>query len=485
VADHGAETTPQTGISNEVDRSTDDNDARRQAFHPMLTDLIGLPKPEVTAESLDPVEGLRELERFAMAADFLAQAYAGSDMSPQERALSPLFPQNLPIVDRLNNQFAKKIVPCFIQMDVRLGLQNFRGIIPNTTDEEMILLTNDVEFSRLHEEVGAYLAARAGDIAATIADNQVEIARADRMQFSGNPKRSLEQVMESGMVITFDTSAVEVLRRANELAGEGILPLSEYVKNEKILGVSGFMGSKISLAVHDFMDHIWTFDLIEQTGILDNYREMFDSIGNPELTDIFKREGEAVSSIAFGVRLHQTMPSAFGPLMRSSMIEEHMDKLLVEGKLGSRHMGAYRTLKSLRKGSVEWQSLGFSFSNYITELDEQRRKYGKIKQRDPQTRRLVGELDPLEPDYLCFFIDTHHEILSSKNKHRNDLFRFHILLEQYLTSIANGDVPEDQPLTILPRQFREIDYSQTTLPPKRLQWMRNNYGFTATRDEIV
>jgi len=162
-----------------------------------------------------------------------------------------------------------------------------------------------------------------------------------------------------------------------------------------------------------------------------------------------------------------------------------LDEYFVEGRLDAIHMDAYRTIKSLKKGSMEWQSLGFTFSNYITELDEQRRKFGTIKQRDNKTRKIIGELDPFDPDYLSFFIETHHQILSSKNKHRNDLFRFHILLEEYLSSYANGRIPVDQPLTLNLDELRAIDFKHTTLPHQRIQWKYRNYGFTATRDAII
>jgi len=230
---------------------------------------------------------------------------------------------------------------------------------------------------------------------------------------------------------------------------------------------------------------LWGCDKIEKAGILDRYADMFDSIGSPQSTDIYKREGEIVASVAFGVRYFHTLPSAFGPLMRSSQIEAHLDDLFVDGDLEERHMEAYRTLKGMRKGSMDWQSLGFSFSNYLTELDEQRRKFGRIKQVDPKSKRLVGELDPFSPDFVCFFIDTHQQLMSSKNKHRDDLFRFHILLEEYLTAFATEQIPQDQPFVVKPDELRDIDFSVTTLPHQRLRWMRNNLGFTATRDAIV
>lgn len=369
--------------------------------------------------------------------------------------------------------------------DKEEALLQFRSIVPNTVDEEMVLLTNDKQFGELHTALGSHIAELQEDIQQSVETNLIEINRADRMQYSGRDTRSLEKMCEKGMTITIDPEGAEFILEAHHMAGGGILPVTEYVKNVKVLGVSGFMGSKVSLAVHDYMDHLWTFDMLEKTGILDRYSYMFDSIGNPEATDIYKREGEIVASVAFGVRYFQTMPSAFGPLMRSSQIESHLDNLFVAGELDDRHMKAYRTLKGLRKGSIEWQSLGFSFSNYLTELDQQRRKYGCIKQRDPRTKRMLGELDPLSPDFVSFFIDTHQQLMNPKHKHRDDLFRFHILLEEYMTSFAEGKIPQDQPFTVKPSEIREIDFSKTTLPPQRLQWMRNNHGFTATRDLII
>lgn len=452
--------------------------------HPLLGSFIGSQIIERDDNPFDTRESLRELERSHLVVEFAKEWFARSDLSPLERALGPLYAQRHS-VESINNQFATKLVPCLIETDAVMALENFRSIIPNTIDEELVLLTNDEQFYELHSGLHKRLETADETIETSIDENAKEIDRADRMQFDGRVRRSVERMMNEGMVITIDPANADLIIEANELAGEGILPVTEYVKNGKVLGVSGFMGSKVSLAIHDYMDHLWTFDTIQRAGILDRFSLMFDSIGNPEATDIYKREGEIVASVAFGVRYFQTMPSAFGPLMRSSQIQEHLDKLFIEGKLEDRHMEAYRTLHGLRKGSMEWQSLGFSFSNYITELDQQRRKYGRIKQRDPRTKQLIGELDPLSPDFVCFFIETHHQLLSPKNKHRDDLFRFHILLEEYLTAFANGKIPQDKPFVITSDRLKQTDFTKTTLPPQRIQWMRNNHGFTATRDAII
>lgn len=461
-----------------------ESSALKTNMHPILGSIVGTRTIETEPISMDDPEHLKKLEKIHRAVEYVQTWYSPPELSSLEKALGPLNSKRH-AVDRINNQFTTKVIPSLMNPNQQQALTEFRSIIPNTVDEEMILLTNDEQFAELHAGLNDHLSLIDDELIEDVNTNYIEIKRADRMQFSGRATRSLEKMRESGMTITIDPENIDLIREAYQLSGAGILPLTEYVKNSKVLGVSGFMGSKVSLAVHDYMDHLWTFDMLDRTGILDKYSFMFDSIGNPESTDLYKREGEIVASIAFGVRYFQTMPSAFGPLVRSSQIETHMDTLLVDGKLDSHHMDAYRTLKKMRKGSIDWQSLGFSFSNYITELDQQRRKYGKIKQKDPRTKKLIGELDPMSPDFVSFFIDTHQEIMSPRHKHRNDLFRFHILLEEYLTSFAEEKIGYDQPLTIKPSELRNIDYTKTTLPPQRILWMRNNHGFTATRDAII
>lgn len=475
----GATTDEQPQLLAEQARQT-----REEAVHPLIGSLIGPQSIEIVSDPIDSPEDLLRLERIHRATEYIQGWYNQSSLTPLQRALGPLGSQRQPVA-RINNQFATKLTPCFMDPDPNVGLEKFRAIVPNTVAEETVLLTHDDQFMETHAGLATHLDDRETDMQESIADNLKNIAVADRMQFNGQGKRSLEYMQRNGMAITLAPENAHLIEEAHQLAGEGILPLTEYIKNSKIFCVSGFESSKVSLAIHDYMDHLWTFSMLERAGILERYSFMFDSIGNPEATDIYKREGEIVASIAFGVRYFQTMPSAFGPLMRSSQIEEHLDQLFVQGDLEGRHMEAYRTLKSLRKGSMEWQSLGFSFSNYITELDQQRRKFGRIKQRDPRTKRLIGELDPLSPDFLAFFIDAHHQLLSSRNKHRDDLFRIHILIEEYLTSYAKKAIPGDQPFVIKPSELRNMDFTATTLPPQRIQWMRDNHGFTATRDAII
>lgn len=292
---------------------------------------------------------------------------------------------------------------------------------------------------------------------------------------------------KNGVRISIDPSGLEDIRAAHAMADRGILPIIEIVKNKEVLGVNGFMSSKIALAIHDAIDHTMGFQIAARTGLLSKYANMFESIGNPQHTDIFKREGEVLASIGFGVRYWANLEHGFVPLISAKDLLVKMDALFDKGQLSDRHMEAFKLLRSLvhNDSSREAQSLGFVFSNYIVELDEQRRKYGKIKQKDLVTKRVVGELDPLSADYLSFFIEMHHQLLNSHNKHRDNLLRYHILLEEYLCAIGSGKLDPAEELIIRVQDMKDIDFSQTKLPPGRIQWMTRNYGFSAIRDAIL
>jgi hypothetical protein len=390
-------------------------------------------------------------------------------------------------------------MPCFLSEDDEKGLEDFRLLNPHTTDEELVLLVNNDQFRTIKSGMAQYLES-ISDSMRTVVNGRLALAATeefptigsitsnDKYQFNGaETPRSLENVLTNGINISVDPMGLEQLRLAYEQASDGILPVTELVKNQQILGVNGFMSSKISLAVHDAVDHTWTFAMLKRNGYLDKYHGLFDSVGNPETTDIFKREGEMVASIAFGVRYWATVENGFEPFISSSKMLGHMDDLFDKDKLHPLHMSAYKILRELGRSpnSREAQSLGFNYSNYVIELNEQRRKYGKIKQRDPQSKRVIGELDPLGPDYLSLFVETHHELLNSDNKHRNELLRFHILLEEFLCANGSGRLGPEDSLQLKAQDMAKIDLSKTTLPPSRIQWMSRNYGFSAIRDSIL
>ena len=448
-------------------------------------------EPSLNEEVADDPAEIQAMERDFEAIEYIRSRYALSTLSPMQRALAPLL-SPMHYVEQIGNQFAKKIIRAYTAEDTEEGLQAFRQIVPHTTQEEMVLLVTDDQFRDIYGGTKLYLLAKEADIAKAVEERldpeKGSIAINDRLQFRGKEtKSSLENILRSGVRLSLEPEAIGELREVVAANDSGSIPVTEQIKNLRLVNINGFKDSKISLVAHDVMDHAWTFELMQRKGLLDDYRDLLQSIGNPHLTNIFFREGEAVASIAFGVRYWSTIEPGFKPVYSSQRIARMMEEHFDTGRLSEeRHMRSYRVMRSLAKdpSTREAQSLGFSFSNYITELDEQRRKHGKIKQKDLTTGKVIGELDPLSPDFLSLFIEVHHEILNSKNKHRNDLFVFHIILEEFLQDVGSGKLPDSAVLNIRVQDLRTRDMTQVKLPPERLHWMFRNHGFTSTKDSI-
>lgn len=170
-------------------------------------------------------------------------------------------------------------------------------------------------------------------------------------------------------------------------------------------------------------------------------------------------------------------------------IQKRFDELFDSGELSDRHMEAFRHVRFLasQPHRREAQSLGFVFSNYISELDEQRRRFGKIKFLDSETYEVTGELDPIGADFLSFFVDSHRTLHDRKNKHRDTLLRVHVLIEFYLADRSVAESGEGLSFHFNPLEWDDdiLRRANETLPQQRLLWMARNYGFTAVREQLI
>ena len=448
-------------------------------------------------KSLDQINENVDLETRYEAFRFISDYFAvGNSLSPMEKALAPLISPSHAI-NHIGNQIGQIIVDTFMEQDPYTALGKFRDLKPRTIQEEMILLVNDTEFLNCHQALTSSLEQMKDHIYDSSVKNIKQIEINDEVQFNQKESRSIDAMITNGVRIRISSDALAHLERERESHRNGMIPLIEVLKNEKILDVSGFQDSKISHAIHDTIDHAWLFWMLRERGLFEKYLGLFDSIGNPEATDIYKREGEVVASIGFGVRYWANIEAGFIPKVSITEIAERFESYFDLGELDDLHLDSYRKVRELVKHPLqrEAQSLAFVFSNYLTELDEQRRKHGKIKRKDTRTKKILGELDPWSPDYLSFFVEAHNLLLNSKNRHRNTLHLVHLLFEDYLNrndSLEGGTLIL-QMNTVL-NQWTGLSLDGETaispllglrLPPERINWILANPGFTAFKDQVV
>jgi hypothetical protein len=252
------------------------------------------------------------------------------------------------------------------ETDPRLALDNLRAFKPSNQEEEHFAGLDDHEFYNLHLKAHLLWLQNEVKVVDAVQARLDEIRKTDRIQFAGKRDRGLDRMRKHGVVFGISKDHVSRIAELTKNPLLAVRPILEFVKNERIFQVSGFMGSKASVVVHDVVDHLWTFDLLDKIGLLAKYREMFDAIGNPEKIDIFKREGEAVASISYGVRAFQGVAPGFRPLIGAKDIVRIVREM--RGRLSEIHTDALRIVNNLESDGTEWRSLGYTYSNYLTEF---------------------------------------------------------------------------------------------------------------------
>lgn len=456
----------------------------KNPFEPLPKIFRGLDSrkdSESTILNLDSFDELKELETKMRALEFLTNFHANPEMTDKERALSALF-QPTHTVKSISNQFAYRLLPAYFESDSTKALELYESIEPYTIDEELALLLNQNEFKSLHKKMSEHLQKIAPEIESAVRNSSEQIKINDRLQFDTTATESLENVKSRGLTIRLNLDHVKSLEIAQGRVRNGRIPVIEIIKRDRIIESGGQANSKVSLAVHDLMDHIWFFTKLEEHGVLDKHKSLFTSIGNPHLTNIYKREGEIAASIAFGVRAWSRAGLGFVPNFSLDEIKAIFEQAFDTDSLSAVGISTLRDLRKicLRPKSRNYQCISFVFSNYLAELDEQRRKHGKIKVRNGKNQ-LSGELNPWGHEFLSFFIDAMNLILDSHTKHRDTLLRAHISLEEFFASKA---ALQGQSLEITPQFLEKMDVTEISIPPERIEWMSQNYGFTAVRDSI-
>jgi len=424
-----------------------------------------------------------ELEKKHYVHEFLDRYFTGEGLSEDERNLASLSVPSQSLT-QLSNQMAFKLTPIFLLENAEDSFKNYKSITPSTTDEELVLLLNKDEFNELHADLHANLTSNDLKIREGVRWNLGIIRKQNIRQFHPQAMRGLDDV-NRGIPIQVPKKHFETLREFVIQAGDGEIPITELCKKERIIDVNQIKNSKVSTVIHDVIDHAWLFTLLREKGLFVKYKDFFESIGEPQFNDIYKREAEAIASIGFGVRLWADVEIGFTPIKPIAEIADLFQDLMGV-QFDPRHSDALKKITQLTKNplSRESQCLSFTFSNYLVELNEQRRKHGEIRLRHPVDKSDLGILDPEKSlDYLSFFIETHSELHNSKNRHRDHLLRAHIQLEQRLIEVDRNQNARAH--EIFPLKLFDLNISTLTLPPARVKWMAKNFGFTARRDPAI
>lgn len=454
------------------------------------------------------VERLERRSRVAQHLSTLWDGMAGGDA----RALAAMLDGREHAALSGSAQFVDRIAETFCIVDYKKALAAFRRVLPSDSSEELTKLLNDDEFEHRHRQVQRILEYERQSIRDAVESRIGEngsFVRADCDAFEGKNGISLHDAVKGGVTVKFRPEGLPKLLSTCDQAMRVHMPISEFIKNERMVDIGDHEMSKISLAIHDLVDHIWFMKLLEDEGVLERHSQLLESICNPGIRRAFSRESEMFASIAFGVRYRHAMPHGMNPLVRVEVLQTVLnrydhpsygrakailsevcrtsDAQWPEGRAFAPAM--YRSLVlndraplSIRrvKRGVEYTSLSFAFSNYLTELDEQRRKHGKIKVFTGDHIR--GELNPFSPAFISLFVEAHRELILPKNKHLDTLTAAHTAVESFLQRLGTARHSDPRDLELL----LSLDVIQdraifSSISPDSLVWIRRNPGFMADK----
>lgn len=477
-----------------VSNDSDEESLRDQILQLMadlgidLREFIPDSKPQDRA--FDNFEEVFSLEQRASAIDFLRGHLSLASRNPAERALSPLI-ADVHAVHHVSDEFARRLCGVFMENHIEEAYKDYLQLESHTTDEELACSLNQSQFGECFDLLREHLRENSELIRDRAIRNLHQIADCDEMQFDRTPtSRSLAAMVQEGIWVEIQPgSACDTWIQALNLAGNGPIPVTELLKTSRIVKASKIDDSKVSLVIHDAVDHLWFIHLLDRLKIFDRHKLLMEKIGNFTNCDIYKRESEMVASISFGTRSWTNYEIGYSPTLTTSDILRLFDELFDGDQLQDHHLDAYRHVRYLASQPQrrESQSLGFVFSNYVTELEEQRRRFGKIKVMNPITYEREGELDPKGADYLSFFVDAHRALHDRKNKHRDTLLRVHVLFEYYLSNREFATSGDGLSFHFNPLAWDDELFKEATLkiPQERLLWIANNYGFTAVRERVL
>lgn len=431
------------------------------------------------------------LERRSRVVKLLRSYFTPVTSNPDKYVLDAVDAE-LPSPQHIGSQLARRVTAPLLCDDFDKTKQFVDEYSPGSEDERVFFEVSMGAFQQIHTAAHKYLADHDISISRAVLErfsttsrnghyNESAFSNNDRYQFSGRESsRSLDNMLRSGIELFVEPAGLDVLDRALTESAYTGMPVTELTKNESILSINGFGHSKLSLGIHDAIDHVSTFTIARDSGLFIKYAALFDSIGNPQQTDIFKREGEILASLSFGMRYWEDQPG-FVPILSYNDLVALFNRAGENGLLHKRHEAANDLLGKLPETEYDEQrqNLLFVISNYLVTLMEQRRRYGVIKQKGRDGS--LTELSPIDPDFLSFMIELHNEIFSQRDSHLGALQAVHTKIEAYLSDVAKRRIKADATLVL--RSTTEAE-SGSNLDQATHDWMRKNYRFSTIKERI-
>jgi hypothetical protein len=308
------------------------------------------------------------------------------------------------------------------------------------------------------------------EAAVTIPGRQETYEDNDRQQReNAESERNLEYYACNGLAVVFPAAA-KVVATERLAADQRDAPLFEKLKAERLLVINEFNDSRVMYAAHDMIDHIWLFSHLRETGITDTYRDFLQSIDLGEDAYLYSRQAELLASVGFGSR---KWPQVAAEGVDLTLEEADLDALLGSADDPRAHAARERLagMDSYGKG---WAR--FVVQNMATQVSDERRRWGSVKQRDAVTGE-YRSMRLLDPVYIALLIDS----VDSVRAHEADLRQSQVDLSVQVEALLEAaiDDPESDTHGLILKSPPPVQIS-----PEKVQWFAAHPHFAANYSKV-
>lgn len=290
-----------------------------------------------------------------------------------------------------------------------------------------------------------------------------------------HPKRSLGSLYRCGIKSLISPEGAQRVKDLVQQSPD--CPIFDRLKTEKVFTINGFKGSKTSLVIHDTFDHFFTYSLLKKNGVMDRYSGFLSSLGNPQDTDIFSREGEVIASTAYHYRSMEFADDQF-PMFKYGEILALFAK---KKTLNENEKSAYSILKNRQNDTQFSHKIVGIVSGILVELMEQRRKHGFIRTLDPSFQP-VGLLQAWDPHHVAFMVEVATTLCDNADLARRALVNTTILVEDYLQRVAANPAYSNEALVLKNTDLEDLPHEKIKLKPHIVSWISNNPGVSSVKD---
>lgn len=412
-----------------------------------------------------------------------------------------------PEIKGAEGMLLRKMAKIMYEKDVNISFELWNELVPQSPSQQTAIGISFIRFSEIHSVVQEYFQNKGSEsvLAQTIlkyltnkSPNGPGYIWNDNNEISQNDTRSLETLRTQGVAIGIPESQIATLKEFSQQQPN--CPLIDSMKNTRIARINGFSRSLMTLTIHDLYDHFFTYDVLDNAGILERYADFFDKVGNPQLTDLYAREGELVASVAYNTRAWSLKEEGIKPDITAAQL---IRLILKSNDLTANQKSAVKILKEeILPDKEKSLRMGYIVTRVLIQLMEQRRKQGFILDLDKE-HKPTGILSIVDPEYMSLIVEIANLLDQPEFKTFDFLVNISIFVEEYLSFLASGNDGENNSGENLNGKLFHNDSTNTaelvlriqdihdkkvrentTLPLEKIKWILENPGNSATQEDL-